>query len=169
MLRRAQDICLSAEERAEKAEARLEKIQAQAARLEIELKESRAEAKRLANELKVNLPSFKPLRTGAGSSHWSDSRLSKSDVKTPGSAVLDATMVLMCRTFPFQSMALLDRRRCLHGSASALKGFHCVVHCLHACWRCHCSHTTLKSEQKARAGQPQSTRLSDNAAFGTLP
>ena len=55
MLRRAQDICLSAEDRAEKAEARLEKVQAQAARLEAELRESRAEAKRLINELKVLL------------------------------------------------------------------------------------------------------------------
>lgn len=53
MLRRAQDICMSAEDRAEKAEARLEKVQAQINRLESELKDSRAEAKRLANELKV--------------------------------------------------------------------------------------------------------------------
>ncbi|KAK9867121.1 hypothetical protein WJX84_009347 [Apatococcus fuscideae] len=53
MLRRAQDICLSAEDRAEKAEAKLEKVQAQAARIELELKESRAEAKRLTNELKA--------------------------------------------------------------------------------------------------------------------
>ncbi len=53
MLRRAQDICLSAEDRAEKADTRLEKIQAQVNRLETELRDSRAEAKRLTTDLRV--------------------------------------------------------------------------------------------------------------------
>lgn len=53
MLRRAQDICIEAEDRAAALEKRAAKAEARVAKAEAEYREAAAEAKRLAADLKV--------------------------------------------------------------------------------------------------------------------
>ncbi|KAK9815909.1 hypothetical protein WJX72_011792 [[Myrmecia] bisecta] len=53
LLRKAQDICLGAEARAEATERKLEKAEARCAKAEADLQESRAEARRLGQDLKA--------------------------------------------------------------------------------------------------------------------